>query len=96
MRGKQKYSGTMNQFFLKFFYLFAALFIFISNVSAQILPGACNIDVKTSPVGGGTIEYLKAGSGTPILLLHGLFCAKGAMVRAGLLFICCWLFSDCS
>ncbi|MEY3224429.1 MAG: hypothetical protein RL565_619 [Pseudomonadota bacterium] len=76
MRGKQKYSGTMNQFFLKFFYLFAALFIFISNVSAQILPGACNIDVKTSPVGGGTIEYLKAGSGTPILLLHGLFAQK--------------------
>lgn len=66
----------MNHILLKFFYLFAALFIFAGGVGAQTVSGACNIEVKTSPVGGGTIEYLKVGKGAPILLLHGLFAQK--------------------
>jgi pimeloyl-ACP methyl ester carboxylesterase len=67
----------MNRIFLKLFYLFTAiLFLFGGGVGAQTVSGACNIEVKTSPVGGGTIEYLKTGKGTPILLLHGLFAQK--------------------
>ena len=36
----------------------------------------CNIEVKTSSAGNGVIEYLQAGKGPPILLLHGLFAQK--------------------
>ena len=66
----------MNRIFLKFFYLFAAIFLFVSDVGAQTVPGTCYVEVKTSPVGGGSIEYLKVGKGAPILLLHGLFAQK--------------------
>ena len=66
----------MNRIFLKFFYLFAAISLFVSGVGAQTLSGTCNVEVKTIPIGGGTVEYLKVGKGTPILLLHGLFAQK--------------------
>ncbi|BDT79746.1 alpha/beta fold hydrolase [Polynucleobacter yangtzensis] len=66
----------MNRIFLKFFYLFVAIFLFIDGVGAQTVSGTCNIEVKTIPIGGGTVEYLKVGKGTPILLLHGLFAQK--------------------
>ena len=66
----------MNHLFLKFFYLLAALLISIGGAGAQTIPGSCKIEVKTSPVGGGAIEYLKVGKGAPILLLHGLFAQK--------------------
>lgn len=66
----------MNRIFLKFFYLFVAIFLFIGGVGAQTVSGTCNVEVKTIPIGGGTVEYLKVGKGTPILLLHGLFAQK--------------------
>ena len=57
--------------------LLAILFWCISfQVDAQAPANQCNIEVKTSPVGNGTIEYLQAGKGAPILLLHGLFAQK--------------------
>lgn len=70
------YSRDMNRKFLKFFYLFATLFIAISGVSAQTVASACSVEVKTIPISGGTVEYLKVGKGAPILLLHGLFAQK--------------------
>ena len=66
----------MNRIFLKFFYLFFTIFLFIGGVGAQTVSGTCNVEVKTIPIGGGTVEYLKVGKGTPILLLHGLFAQK--------------------
>lgn len=76
MGGKEEYSADMHHLFTKFFYLFAAIFLFIGGVGAQTVSGTCNIEVKTIPIGGGTVEYLKAGKGPPILLLHGLFAQK--------------------
>lgn len=66
----------MNRIFLKFFYLFVIIFLFIGGVGAQTGSGTCNVEVKTIPIGGGTVEYLKVGKGAPILLLHGLFAQK--------------------
>lgn len=66
----------MNHPLLKFIYLFAVLFALVNGAGAQTAPASCNIEVKTSPVGGGSIEYLKVGKGPPILLLHGLFAQK--------------------
>lgn len=66
----------MNRIFLKFFYLFAAIFLFVSSVGAQTVSGTCNAEVKAIPIGGGAVEYLKVGKGAPILLLHGLFAQK--------------------
>ena len=66
----------MNRIFLKFFYLFVAIFLFIGGVGAQTVSGTCNVEVKTIPIGGGAVEYLKVGKGAPILLLHGLFAQK--------------------
>ncbi len=66
----------MNRIFLKFFYLFVAIFLFIGGVGAQTVSGTCNVEVKTISIGGGTVEYLKVGKGAPILLLHGLFAQK--------------------
>ncbi|WP_162785004.1 alpha/beta fold hydrolase [Polynucleobacter necessarius] len=66
----------MKKIFLK--YCLAALLILLLGFSwsAELALSACNIEVKTAPVGGGTIEYLQAGNGAPILLLHGLFAQK--------------------
>ena len=55
----------------------AALFYFsITLTHGEVSAGSCNIEVKTSAVGNGSIEYLQVGKGLPILLLHGLFAQK--------------------
>jgi len=36
----------------------------------------CDFQTKTMQMGGGILEYKFVGSGTPILLLHGLFAQK--------------------
>lgn len=66
----------MEKLFLRYC-LFALIFCLAgSKADAETFASACNIEVKTSAVGNGTIEYLKVGKGTPILLLHGLFAQK--------------------
>ena len=70
------YSRGMNQFFLKIFSIAIPVFLISSGAWAQSTADSCNIETKTSSIGGGTIEYLKVGKGAPILLLHGLFAQK--------------------
>ena len=66
----------MEKLFLRYC-LFALIFCLAgSKADAETFASACNIEVKTSAVGSGTVEYLKVGKGTPILLLHGLFAQK--------------------
>lgn len=53
--------------------------ILLALVSARAEPflGApCFIEIESKHVGKGSIEYLKAGSGTSVVLLHGLFAQK--------------------
>uniref|UniRef100_B1XRZ0 Hydrolase or acyltransferase (Alpha/beta hydrolase superfamily)-like protein n=1 Tax=Polynucleobacter necessarius subsp. necessarius (strain STIR1) TaxID=452638 RepID=B1XRZ0_POLNS len=66
----------MNQFFLKIFSSAITVFLLCSGAWAQSTADSCNIETKTSSIGGGTIEYLKVGKGSPIFLLHGLFAQK--------------------
>lgn len=66
----------MKKIFLKH-YFFAYLVFFSSvGIASESVNGACHIEVKTIPVGVGSIEYLSVGKGAPILLLHGLFAQK--------------------
>lgn len=54
-----------------------ALLLCSGLARASFLIGApCPIEVKTLNLSGGTIAYLSAGKGEPILLLHGLFGQK--------------------
>lgn len=53
--------------------------ILLALVTARAEPflGApCVIEVESKQVGKGSIEYMKAGSGMPVVLLHGLFAQK--------------------
>ena len=67
----------MNTLFVKLVQFFTIIFLLLVAAKAEPLVGApCVIEVQSKPVGKGSIEYLKAGSGTPIVLLHGLFAQK--------------------
>ena len=66
----------MKKIFLKLFLLILALSLTEARVHAEASISPCNIEVKTSSIGNGTIQYLRVGKGTPILLLHGLFAQK--------------------
>jgi abhydrolase domain-containing protein 6 len=67
----------MNKLFASLIQSLTILFLVFSTAKAELLSGApCFIEVESKHVGKGSIEYLKAGSGTPIVLLHGLFAQK--------------------
>ena len=67
----------MNKLFAKLVQSFTILFLLLVSTKAEPLAGApCFIEVESKQVGKGSIEYLKAGSGTPVVLLHGLFAQK--------------------
>ena len=55
-------------------FLLAGWILFVSSFSQG--QAACNIEHLSSPVEGGVIAYDQAGTGAPILLLHGLFADK--------------------
>lgn len=66
----------MNKIFLRYG-LLAFLFCLLgTQAHAEATVSPCNIEVKTSSIGNGTLEYLQVGKGAPILLLHGLFAQK--------------------
>jgi len=67
----------MNKLFTKSIQSLAIIFLVLSTARAELLSGApCVIEVESKQIGKGSIEYLKAGSGTPVVLLHGLFAQK--------------------
>ena len=67
----------MNKMFVKLIQSLAIIFLALTTARAAPLSGApCFIEVESKQVGKGSIEYLKAGSGTPVVLLHGLFAQK--------------------
>ena len=67
----------MNNLFGKLAQSFSIIFLLLVAAKAEPLVGApCAIDVQSQRVGKGSIEYLKVGSGTPVVLLHGLFAQK--------------------
>jgi abhydrolase domain-containing protein 6 len=71
--GRFLYSRNMKRIFLRYFFI-TTLAAFSLGAFADTSP--CNVEVKSSPIGNSTIEYLKVGKGEPILLLHGLFAQK--------------------
>lgn len=67
----------MNTLFAKFAQSFTIIFLLLVTAKAQTLIGAtCDIEVQSQRVGENSIEYIKAGSGTPVVLLHGLYAQK--------------------
>lgn len=66
----------MKSIFIKSLICIAVIFLFNIPAGAQTNATACNSEVKKAQVGGGSIEYLRVGKGSPILLLHGLFAQK--------------------
>ncbi|MBU3600777.1 alpha/beta fold hydrolase [Polynucleobacter sp. AM-25C3] len=67
----------MNTLFAKLIQCFAIIFMLLATAKAEPLLGApCAIEVESKQVGAGSIEYMKAGGGTPVVLLHGLFAQK--------------------
>jgi abhydrolase domain-containing protein 6 len=67
----------MNPTLIKIRLLCLTLLLCSGLVKATLLIGVpCPIEAKTLNVNGGTIAYLSAGKGEPILLLHGLFGQK--------------------
>lgn len=66
----------MKKIYLKYYLLTILVFTSSFGLCGEPVLGSCNLEVKTIPAGGATIEYLSAGKGDPILLLHGLFAQK--------------------
>jgi len=67
----------MNVMFAKLVQSLCVILLAFSVARAEPLIGApCFIEIDSRQVGKGSIEYLKAGSGSPVFLLHGLFAQK--------------------
>lgn len=67
----------MNRFFAALIQSLAIILSVLGSAKAESLLGApCAIEIEKKQLGGGSIEYIKAGRGMPVILLHGLFAQK--------------------
>ena len=67
----------MNRFFATLIQSLAVILCVHGSAKAELLLGApCAIEIESEQLGGGSIEYMKAGRGVPVVLLHGLFAQK--------------------
>lgn len=62
-------------------YLLRALSIFLlvfigAEAHSENLPAQCSPKLKQLALEKGTVQYLEVGSGSPVVLLHGLFAQK--------------------
>lgn len=56
--------------------LIQAVFLVSGLLVAALSHATCTIDVRAEPIGRGVVSYETAGSGPPVLMLHGLFASK--------------------
>jgi pimeloyl-ACP methyl ester carboxylesterase len=56
--------------------LLRVVFLVSGLLVAALGHAACTIDVRAEPIGRGVVSYETAGSGPPVLMLHGLFASK--------------------
>lgn len=67
----------MNRFFTGLIHSLVVIFCILGSAKAEPLLGApCAIEVESKRFGDASIEYMKAGRGMPVVLLHGLFAQK--------------------
>lgn len=67
----------MNRFFSTLVQSLTIILCVLGSAKAEPLLGApCAIEIEKKQLGGGSIEYIKAGRGMPVILLHGLFAQK--------------------
>ncbi len=71
------WAETMKKLFVKLIQFLAIIFLALLSASAEPpIDAPCLIESESQQVGEGSIEYIKAGSGIPVVLLHGLFAQK--------------------
>lgn len=67
----------MNRFFAALIQSLAVILCALQSAKAEpLLDAPCAIEIERKQLEGGSIEYIKAGRGIPVVLLHGLFAQK--------------------